>query len=190
MDPSDKRGSYREDILSRYDAAKRRNPKLTKGQFMVQSNPGTYANEDSGRRQFAKLESGEISGERLFNRSHNITHYRRTKKVAGVQQYEPVREKRHGGYEYGLWKVILTLEYTDQDGQIVQEDRSYIVSSNDLDSNYDIPLIDDLTAPADEDYLSYWQDTGSTPYSAEIVGKQVIRIERTNKPRELRVLLD
>lgn len=185
-----KRGSHREDILSRYDAAKKRNPKLTQGQFMMQSNPDLYANEDSAARQFRKLKSGEISGERMYKRSHNIRHYHRTKKVAGVQQYEPVYEKRRGGFQYGLWKVVLTLEYTDQDGQTVQEERSYIVNSNELDSNYDIPLIDEMTRDADEDYLLIWQDTGSTPYSAEIVGKQVLRIERSNKPRELQVLLD
>lgn len=182
--------SEREEILERYKVAKRRNPKLTKGQFMMLSNPDKYKNEDSAARQFRKLESGETTGERLFKRSRDIRHYHRTRKVKGVQEYEPVMEKRRGGYEYGLWKAILTVEYTDQDGEQVQEQRSYIIRSSELDNNYDIPLIDDMTKEADEEYLVYWGDVLYHWDNAEIVGKEIIRIERTNKTREMTVVLD
>lgn len=190
MDPNERQGSYRDEILKRYRAAKRVNPKLTTGQFMMMSNPDRYANEESAARQFRKLESGEISGERLYSQSHNVGHYYKTKKVRGVQEFERHFEKRRGGYQAGLWKVVLTIEYTNQDGERVQEDRSYIAQSTTLDSNYDIPLIDELTAAGDEDYLSYWADTLYHWEDAEIVGKEVVRIERTNLSPDRQVILD
>lgn len=185
-----RKGAYREEIIKRYRSAKKANPKLTTGQFMMMSNPDRYANEESAARQYRKLESGEITGERLFNQSHNVGHYYKTKKTAGVQEYQRKFEKRRGQYQFGLWKVVLTIEYTDQDGQRVQEDRSYIAQSDTLDSNYDIPLIDELTSAGDTDYLSYWADTLYHWEDAEIVGKEVIRIERTNLPEDRQVILD
>lgn len=59
----------RDAILSRWRAAKKADPKLTRGEFMMKGSPGKYKNKESAAAYLRVLESGKRSGSVLWERS-------------------------------------------------------------------------------------------------------------------------
>ena len=59
----------RDAILSRWRAAKKADPKLTRADFMMKGSPGKYKNRESAAAYLRVLESGKRSGSQLWARS-------------------------------------------------------------------------------------------------------------------------
>lgn len=59
----------REAILSRWRAAKKADPKLTRADFMMKARPGKYKNRESAAAYLRVLESGKRSGSVLWAQS-------------------------------------------------------------------------------------------------------------------------
>lgn len=185
----------REEILASYSQAAElaieNDQTLTPTEFMLASSPGphrvtyrgrtyetSYRNADSARRQFAKLQRGEISGENLFQRGTLFT--RRTP-VEGPRGHvvEAVRGK--GGYEHGLWKIVVHMDWVDQDGkEHVDEQRSFIVRSDKYDNYYDAKSVEYESADAIEDHIADWEE-GYGIEEVTVTYVEVIRIQTTTK---------
>lgn len=187
--------SYREEILQRYarsvETSKRLGRKpLTKGQFMAIAQPGVYQDEASAGRAFRKLESGETSGERMYARREFVTHRYRVTRRGGKPIYREQFERKRGGYREGLFKVILTIEEPDENGNPQLVNLSFTAESDRLTSNYDMPEIYALMEDVVNDYFDFWMDTSYLSEDAQLISYEVIPIESSQLPSERRQQID
>lgn len=185
----------REEILASYSQAAElaieNDQTLTPTEFMLASSPGphrvtyrgrtyetSYANADSARRQFTKLQRGEISGETLFQRGTLFTRYTKATGPVGKTLYVTPGK---GGYEHGLWKVVVHMDWVDQDGrEHIDEQRSFIVQSNKYDNYYDAKSVEYESAEAIEDHIADWEE-GYGVEEVTVTYVEVIRIQTTTK---------
>ncbi len=186
----------REEILGRYFQTYQSNPDITPTEFMLAANPGShrvvykgrpfytsYSSADSARRQFTKLQKGETSGERMIKRGEKFT--RLGPEGTGFRLVEP-----KGGYEQGLWKVVVHMNWTDADGkEHVDEERSFVVRSSSLNSYYDASRVEAEVGDAIEDHVASWEDDYGVG-EVEIVYVEVIRIQTTSKTSQYIVSIE
>lgn len=173
----------------RVDAAAGRQP-MSRTAFMLARNPGPntvvykgrtynsfYKNADSARRAFSKLESGEIEGTRIYERSKEYEYFDKKK---GVYTGPP-----RGGGEIGLWKMNVVYIYVKDGEEKGPITRSFIVRDPEdrFRSQYDkgrllVELEDEITMHV-EDWTS---EDGSDPADDwTILYVEPIKIQRTTK---------
>src|SRR6266568_1499710 len=92
-------------LVRNFALAKRENPKLRKGQYMQETFPGRYKNEQSAYQAYNQTVRERRTGKRLLP----LIEPKRTVLLRG-------KEVPRGAYETGLWKVIVHFNATDRDG--------------------------------------------------------------------------
>jgi len=80
----------RSEILTRWRAAKKADPSLTRGEFMMKGSPGHYKNKNSAAAYLRVLESGKRSGSVLWAQST------RTEAGASASDYQVMVKDRSG----------------------------------------------------------------------------------------------
>lgn len=181
----------REIILSGYsqaaESAMDRDERLTPTDYMLASNPGNnvvvyrgktyhtaYTNADSARRQFSKLQAGQITGERLYRRGALYT--QKDPKAEGYIRAEP-----RGMREVGLWKIVVHMNWTDSSGAVHEdEQRSFIVRSSKYDNYFDASSVELESGQAVLDHAEAWADEYEVS-NVEILYTETIRIQTTTK---------
>lgn len=186
------RDPQRDAILEAYSSAKEQDSSLTPAEFMMLSQPGrhkikyrgrvydtAYSSSDSARRQFDKLEKGEMSGAVLYKRGANFT--RRYREMDNVYTYQ---QRGRGMYEHGKWKVVVHMNWTDNDGrEHYDEMRSFIVQSEKYDNYFDAKNVELATADAVEDHVAAWEEDYGVG-EVDILYVEVIRIQSTTKTKD------
>lgn len=192
----------RREIVGEYNAAvqysvDRDGEPPTPTQFMLESSPGenkvnykgrtyytSYKNADSARRAFTKLRTGETSGEKIYKRSENFTYL--GKSGEGFHVGPP-----RGGYEKGLWKVVVHMEYEDEDGATRQVARSFIVrdTENRFTSQFSKRQLEYELGDEIENHMEFWAESGSTPRDMDIVYTEIFRIQTTSKTMNYQVFI-
>jgi hypothetical protein len=194
---------YAQRLLNAYFHANRSNierghGKLSKGTFMKQAYPiyeeyegrnkrgrkqtqyrlvddedrwGRWKNEDSARRAFDKLTKGETSGKRYIKISENFF---------GVSH----TEKRRGLTLQGLWRIDINYRYEDDNGNTVEEWRSFVGESSQYTHLEDLPYLYSIVDKPIEEHMEYWAATGSVWQDYEIIQVIVTPIQTSSLTME------
>lgn len=191
----------RNEILSRYSQAAEkgfeRGEKLSPAEYMLATNPGDhpvnyrgkvyyskYSNAGSASRAFRKVRSGETSGEKMYARG-NLFPYSRGRE----RGFEMDRHK--GGAQLGLWKVVIHMNWVDQDGNVHEmpegaEERSFIVESSSFFSYYDAKTVEYEVGDAIEEHVANWENDYGVS-NVEIVSVEIIKIQSTRDPTPVEI---
>jgi hypothetical protein len=190
----------RDEILGSYDEAKARNEDLTPTEFMLKGSPGnnviryrgkeyhtSYRNSDSARRQFSKLETGEISGTKLYQRGE-------------MYEYRDPSQHRYLGkpqglYFEGLWKANVYMSYENARGEPQQTSRSFVIRAPGMTNRYQAAEIEAMLSDEIEAHIEDWTDAeeGSGEIAGHNVSVDYVEIEKiqtTTKTPENIVVLD
>lgn len=191
----------RDEITGRYNQARMtaatNDRKLTPAEFMLASSPGIhkveykgatyyskYSNSKSASRAYRKVKTGETSGENMVKQGQLYTY-----RAPGVERGFIVGKPR-GMYQMGLWKIIIHMNWTDQDGKVHEdEERSFVVQTDKYDSYFDAQQVIEESNAAIEDHVAAWEDDYGVG-DVEIVYVEAIRIQTTSKTNAYIVTLD
>lgn len=191
----------KDEITDRYTqarmAAAANDRRLTPAEFMLSSSPGVhkveyrgatfyskYSNADSASRAYRKVKSGETSGENMVKQGKLYTY-----KAPGVERGFIVGAPR-GQYMMGLWKIVVHLNWTDQDGNgHYDEQRSFIVQTDKYDSYFDAQQVIQESSDAIDEHVAAWEDDYGVG-DVEVVYVEALRIQTTSKAGAYIVTLD
>lgn len=150
-------------LIRNYLLAKREDPSLRKGQYMMEAFPGRFDNEQSAYQAFNQTTKGKRGGERLYK----LANPPRTIKIRG--------ERRPTSYQAGLWKAIIHFNYIDQDGNLVEDQEiSFNMQSSEHDDLLAVPYLRRVMLPIAEEYLA--EKTRQSFNDAQITYLEIIPI--------------
>ncbi len=168
-----------------YELAKKRNPNLSKGQYMAEVRPNTYANLASAERAYNKIVGGYTSGKRIQIEAE--------KRYGNPYKIRPGEKPRlyppRPGSESGLWIAKITFKYDKIDpetGQNKKDDIRYILGTTyEYTSNVYRPYVRAIMTDFSLTYVKLLEtgNAGTPPLDIDYVGEPIIEVYRTDVSR-------